>query len=65
MANLARKTLLSLVAACVAQGVTFAQDAQESFLDAVRMIRKNEVEEGLAKLRAAVEAIEAERSPRE
>jgi len=56
MAHFARKTLLSLVAACVAQGVTFAQDAQESFLDAVRMIRKNEVEEGLAKLRAAVEA---------
>ncbi|MDA1223500.1 MAG: hypothetical protein O3B85_15890, partial [Planctomycetota bacterium] len=56
MAHFARKTLLSLVAACVAQGVAFAQDAQESFLDAVRMIRKNEVEEGLAKLRAAVEA---------
>lgn len=56
MAHIARKTLLSLVAACVAQGVAFAQDAQESFLDAVRMIRKNEVEEGLAKLRAAVEA---------
>jgi HEAT repeat protein len=56
MANFFGRTLLSLVAACVAHGVTLAQDAQENFMEAVRLIRINKAEEGLQKLRAAVAA---------
>jgi HEAT repeat protein len=36
--------------------VTLAQDAQQNFLEAVRLIRTNKAEEGLQKLRAAVAA---------
>ncbi|MGE0143326.1 MAG: HEAT repeat domain-containing protein [Planctomycetota bacterium] len=56
MAKLFAKTLLSLVAACVAQGITLAQDVEQTFTDAVRLIRTNKAEEGLAKLRELVAA---------
>lgn len=52
MAKFLGKTLLSLVAACVAHGVTLAQEELDpSFRDAVRMYRTNRAAEGLEKLK--------------
>ncbi len=56
MAKPFAKILFGLVAACVAQGVTYAQDATESFHDAITLIRKNQVDEGLSALRELVDA---------
>ncbi len=56
MAKLLGKTLLSLVAACVAQGITLAQDVDQSFREAVRLYRTNRAEEGLEKLREVLAA---------
>jgi CheY-like chemotaxis protein len=54
MAKLFGKTLLSLVAACVAHGVTLAQDLDQSFREAVRMYRTDRSAEGLEKLKELV-----------
>ena len=51
MAKLFGKTLLSLVAACVAHGVTLAQDVETTFREAVRLVRISKAQEGLEKLR--------------
>ena len=56
MAKLFGKTLLSLVAACVAHGITLAQDVEQTFRDAVRLIRTDKAEEGLEKLREVLSA---------
>lgn len=56
MANSFGKILLSLVAACVAQGVTLAQEVQQTFEEGIRLIRINKADEGLAKLREVAEA---------
>lgn len=56
MANSFGKILLTLVAAGVAPGAIAAQDAQETFQEAIRLIRINKAEEGLQKLREVAEA---------
>jgi HEAT repeat protein len=51
MVNLLGKTILGIVAACVAQGVVLAQDVTELFHEGVKLIRIGKPEEGLEKLR--------------
>ncbi|MBK8974850.1 MAG: HEAT repeat domain-containing protein [Planctomycetes bacterium] len=56
MAKPFAKILIGLAAACVVHGAAFAQDAKATFDEAVRLIRINKEEEGVAKLQELLDS---------